>query len=236
MNSAPSKKPGFAMPRDRVLRRLLPWACMGALLLGGCATPPVPRDYSAFRQARPASILVLPPINDTPEVLATPGVLAQLSYPLAESGFYVLPVSLVEETLRNNGMQTPSDAQQIAPAKLREIFGADAVLYVAVKRYGTVYKVLASDTVVQLEARLVDLRNGALLWEGSASASSAEQGGGNQGGLVGLLIKAVVEQIANNMTERSFPVAGVASQRLLGAGRVNGVLYGPRSPHYVAQP
>lgn len=219
-------------PAPRTGTSRLPGLLVAAAVLaalGGCATPPPPRDYSAFIKARPASILVLPPINDTPEVLATPSVLAQLTLPLAESGYYVLPVSLVDETLKRNGVQTAADTHQITPAKLREIFGADAVLYVAVKRYGSVYKVLSSDTVVTLEAKLVDLRSGELLWDGSASASSAEQGGGNQGGLIGLLVKAVIDQIASNLSERSHPIAGIASNRLFLVNRAGGILPGPRA-------
>ena len=104
----------------------LPALILGALTLSGCATPPAPRDYSAFKQAKPASLLVLPPINDTPDALATLSVLAQLSYPLAESGFYVLPVSLVDETLKLNGMQTAADwagqIQQAARARCASTF------------------------------------------------------------------------------------------------------------------
>jgi hypothetical protein len=220
------------------LRRLMLLALVAVVaVLAGCAsTPQAQRDYTAFKRANPASLLVLPPINDTPDVQATASVLAQMSYPLAESGFYVLPVSLVDETLKANGMQTPADAHAISGTKLREIFGADAVLYVAVKRYGSVYQVVASEAVVALEAKLVDLRTGELLWEGSARASSAEQGSSNQGGLIGLLVKAVIEQIANNLSERSHPLAGIANQRLLAAGRPNGMLFGPRSPNYVKQP
>ena len=205
---------------------------MALLVLQGCAAPPKPYDYTAYKEARPASILVLPPINGTPEVQATPSVMAQVTQPLAESGYYVLPVSLVDETLKSNGMHTPDDAQQIPVAKLREIFGADAGLYVKVSRYGSVYKVLNSETAVTLEAKLVDLRNGQLLWEGSASASSAEQNNSSQGGLIGLLVKAVVDQIISASTDRSHPMAGLASQRLLAAGRPNGLLFGPRSPNY----
>jgi hypothetical protein len=212
--------------------RLLPTvaALVAASLLGACATPPPPRDLSALRKAKPASVLVLPPVNDSPDVLATPSVWSQLSYPLAESGYYVLPVSLVDETLKTNGVQTAADAHQIAPAKLREIFGADAVLYVAVKRYGSVYRVINSEAVVTLEAKLIDLRSGELLWDGSATASSAEQGSGNQAGLIGLLVQAVVSQIIDSVSERSHPIAGIASQRLLSTGRANGLLPGPRAP------
>lgn len=211
---------------------LLMAGALALLVLQGCATPPAPYDYTAYKEARPVSILVLPPINATPEVQATPSVMVQMTQPLAESGYYVLPVSLVDETLKSNGMQTPDDAQQIPAAKLREIFGADAGLYVKVTRYGSVYKVINSETAVTLEAKLVDLRNGKLLWEGSAAASSAEQANNSQGGLVGLLVKAVVDQIISASTDRSHPMAGLASQRLLAAGRPNGLLFGPRSPNY----
>lgn len=199
----------------------------------GCATQPAkPYDYSALRQANPASILVLPPVNETPDVGATYGVLSQLTVPLAESGYYVMPVALVDETLRQNGMVNAPEIHSIQVSKLREIFGADAAVYVSVKRYGSVYKVLASETAVEVEAKLVDLRTGQLLWDGRAVASSAEQNNSSQGGIVGLLVKAVVEQIVNNLSDRSQQIAGIAGQRLLGAGRVNGLLYGPRSPNF----
>jgi hypothetical protein len=202
------------------------------LVLQGCATPPKPYDYTAYKAAKPASILVLPPLNATPDVQARPSVLAQVTMPLAESGYYVLPVSLVDETLKQNGVYTADEAHAIDAAKLRDIFGADAGLYLKVTRYGSVYRVINSETAVTLEAKLVDLRNGKLLWDGTASASSAEQGNNNQGGLVGLLVKALVEQIVASTTDRSHPIAGLASQRLLGAGNQNGLLFGPRSPQY----
>ncbi|PTT82851.1 hypothetical protein DBR42_16490 [Pelomonas sp. HMWF004] len=213
-------------------RACLAVGALALLVLQGCATPPKPYDYTAFKESKPASILILPPLNATPEVMATPSVMAQMTQPLAESGYYVLPVSLVAETLKSNGMQSADEAQQIPAAKLREIFGADAGLYVKVTRYGSVYKVINSETAVTLEAKLVDLRNGQLLWEGSASASSAEQNNSSQGGLIGLLVKAVVDQIIASSTERSHPMAGLASQRLLTAGQPRGLLYGPRSPNY----
>jgi hypothetical protein len=199
--------------------------------LGACATPPAPYDYTAFKQNRPASMLVLPPVNDTPEVSATYGVLSQVTFPLAEAGYYVVPVSLMDETFRQNGLNNANEIQDVSAQKLREIFGADAAVYIKVKRYGTTYAVISSETTVVAEARIVDLRTGQLLWQGSAAASSKESEGANQGGLVGLLVQAVITQIIGTTTDASFKYAGIASQRLL-APKKNGVLYGPRSPNY----
>ena len=197
--------------------------------LGACATP-APYDYTAFRQNRPVSMLVLPPLNETPEVTATYGVLSQVTMPLAEAGYYVVPVTLMDETFRQNGLNNPAEIHEVSPQKLREIFGADAAVYIKVTQYGTSYAVIASETRVTAQARIVDLRTGELLWQGRASASSSE-GRSSQGGLAGLLVSAVVTQVIETSSDTSFKYAGVASQRLL-SRRTNGVLYGPRSPNY----
>jgi hypothetical protein len=204
-----------------------------AAALTGCAAPRIaPYDYTAFSAAKPASLLVLPPVNDAPDVKATSGVWAQATRPLAEAGYYVLPVTLVDETLKQNGVQTAVDAQAIPTAKLREVFGADAAVYLKVSRYGTSYKIVDSETRVEVEARIIDLRSGQLLWKGAAVASSAEQSQQQQGGIAGLLIAAVVKQIINSTTDASFNYAGIANARLLGAPQFNGLLPGPRSPAY----
>jgi hypothetical protein len=219
--------------------RLSPFASSVPLvlaLLGGCATPPAPYDYAAFNRAKPVTLLVLPPVNDSPDVKATPGVWAHATLPLAEAGYYVLPVTLVDETFRQNGVDTANDAQGIPYPKLRDFFGADAAVYIKVTKYGTSYAVVASDTRVEAEARIIDLRSGELLWQGKAAASSAEQQQQSQGGLIGLLIAAVVHQIVGTTTDAAYNYAGIASGRLLGAPRVNGVLPGPRSPLYGKSP
>ncbi|WP_339544538.1 DUF799 domain-containing protein [Pseudomonas sp. RA_35y_Pfl2_P32] len=200
-------------------------------LLGGCVSPKTV-DYSAYKQSRPKSILVLPPLNDSPDVKATYSMLSQVTFPLAEAGYYVLPIALVDETFRQNGLTTPADIHQAPANKLQEIFGADAALYITVTEYGTSYMLIASDTVVTASAKLVDLRTGTTLWTGTARASSEESGGGGGGGLVGMLITAAVKQIVNSSTDAGHPVAGITSVRLLSAGQPAGLLYGPRSPKY----
>ena len=68
------------------------------LLLSGCA-PKKSYDYTAFRQSKPKSILVLLPKNESPDVKAGYGVLSQVTLPLAEAGYYVFPVAVVETPL-----------------------------------------------------------------------------------------------------------------------------------------
>ncbi len=215
-----------------LLSRLLPLVAVAALATG-CAAPKQ-IDYAAFKQARPRTILVLPPQNESPEVQATYSVLSQATYPLAEAGYYVLPVTLVDETFKQNGITQPGEMHAVAPARLKEIFGADAALYIDITSYGTKYYVIDSATVVTAKAKLVDLKTGTQLWTGSASASSNEGGNSSGGGLVGMLIAAAVKQIINSATDAAHTVAGVTTSRLLTAGQPGGILYGPRSPKYNA--
>jgi hypothetical protein len=205
-----------------------------ALLLGGCAGQVAKYDYSAYREAKPRSIVILPPTNQSPDIHASASILATACHPVAENGYYVYPVALVSQMFRENGIESPDDIRQLPPAKLREVFGADAALYINVKQYGVSYQVVASNVMATLEGKLVDLRTGDLLWEGTASASNQE-GRSNQGGLAGMLVSAIIEQVANNLYDPSYKVGAIANNRLLTADRYNGPLYGPRSPKYGTQ-
>lgn len=214
--------------------RTLPGALLSvalAFLLGGCAAP-APYDYSALRRANPASLLVLPPVNDSPDVRATPAVWASATRPLAEAGYYVLPITLVDETFVQNGVTTAHDAQAIPYPKLREQFGADAAVYLRVIDYGTRFQVIGSETRVEVEARVVDLRDGALLWQGRDSATTAETAGRHRSGLAGLVIGAVIKQVVESTSDSAYHQAVAAGDRLLGAPRFHGILPGPRSPHH----
>lgn len=220
-----------------MMSRMLKMAlCLGpAIFMVGCATKQAAYDYTAFKAAKPRSIVVLPPLNNSPEVNAGNSVYAQVTYPLAEAGYYVLPVAVVGETFKQNGLTNAADIHGVDAKKLNEIFGADAGLYVTISKYGTTYTVIDSVTVVAVDAKLVDLKTGALLWQGAASASSNEGNTSGGSGLIGALVTAAVKQIINTSTDASHPIAGTANARLLSAGVPNGLLYGPRSERYLAQ-
>jgi hypothetical protein len=217
---------------SKILSLKLWFALSTVALLAACAQPVKHADYTAFKSSRPRSILVLPPTNETADVGATNSVLSEMTMPLAEAGYYVMPVAVMDETFKQNGLTAAADIQATSPAKLREIFGADAALYSKVTQYGTVYRVLDSATIVTASAKLVDLKTGDVLWQGRASASSNEGNNSSGGGLIGMLVMAAIKQVANSLTDRSNDIAGVTSYRLLHAGPPNGLLYGPRSPKY----
>ncbi|MBO7776109.1 DUF799 domain-containing protein [Burkholderia pseudomallei] len=204
-------------------------------LLSACAQPVNRPDYTAFKKSQPRSILVLPPLNETNDVTATYGMLSQMTQPLAEAGYYVVPVAVMDETFKQNGLTNAAEIQGTSPAKLREIFGADAALYSKVTQYGSVYQIVDSTTVVAASAKLVDLKTGDVLWQGNGRATGKEMGNNvNVGafGIVGVLVQAAVKQVAHSLSDEGHAVAALTSNRLLSAGPPNGLLYGPRSPKH----
>jgi len=198
------------------------------LLLTGCAQPKKPYDYTAFRASKPASILVLPAANTSPDINAAHSLNSLVTRPLAEAGYYVFPVVVVEETFQQNGLTSASDAQAVSAKRLNEIFHADSALYISISDYGSSYRVIDSVTTVTAKARLVDLRSGKEIWQGSATATDNDQGNNNNNGVIGILVSAAIKQISDNVTDKAHTVAGLTSNRLLSQNEQGGLLTGPR--------
>ncbi len=131
--------------------------------VSACATVQQ-QDYSNFRDHRPRSILVLPPLNESLEVDASYIYLSTISRPLAECGYYVFPVAVIDAFLKENGLPTPGEMHNIPLDKIHNILGADAVLYVTIEDWGQKFQVLSSNTVIKARARLVHVTSGKTLW------------------------------------------------------------------------
>ena len=139
-------------------------------------------------------------------------------------------VAVVDAYLRQNGRPTPTDMHAVEPSKLREVFGADAALYISIKQWGTTYQVINSSSRVVIECHLVDLQTGTILWAGTGAAVSDSCGGG---GLVGALVGAVVNQVATSVHDPCPGLAGRANQQLFHNDR-HGQLLGWRHPGFEA--
>lgn len=202
-----------------------------AIFFTGCSVKePEPYDYTAFLQKKPHSILVLMPTNDSTDVAGSAAVLANAVAPLSEAGYYVFPVALVNDTFKQNGITEPNEIAAVPLNKLDKIFQADSVLYINIKEYGTSYAVISSSTKVVLEAKLIDIKSGAKLWEGTATA--IEDSSSGQSSLLGMLVSAVITQVANTISDRSYDLAVRADAYLFSRNCHNCILYGPYSPHY----
>ncbi|MCL2181171.1 MAG: DUF799 domain-containing protein [Treponema sp.] len=202
-----------------------------------CATAPV--EITGYSPGDPRSILVLPPLNFSMDVGASPVFLSASVMPLAEYGYYVIPVALSQEMFMQNGIQTPQDAHDVSYTRLRDIFGADAALYITITAYGTSFQLIRSVVQAAAYARLVDLRTGIDLWSGSVyveqgEASDIDLAGGNIGlQILGMIGRAAVEQIINSVVDTAHEVGRSAAHQLLSSLGISH--YGPYHPQYGAK-
>jgi len=213
------------------MSRNLSGQALGALvvlwILSGCQTT-TPYDYTNYRAHPPRSILVLPPLNESTSVEGTYSYLSTVTRPLAELGYYVFPVDVVDQFLKDNGMPTAGEMHQVPLAKAAEIFGADSLLLVTLKQYGSKFLLFSSTTTVSAEAKLVDTRTGSLLWSGKGLAQQGASGSGN---LVADLIAAAVTQAINSKTDPGHQASRIANQIMFNSKEA-GLPFGPYSPQF----
>lgn len=198
------------------------------MLLSGCMAPSR-SNYQTYRAHLPKSVLVLPPLSQSLDIKAPYRYLSTVSQPLAESGYYVFPVAVVDAVLKENGLPTPGEMHTVSLSKIREVFGADAVLYVTIEEYGHTYRVVSSTTSVKSKAVLIDVQTGATLWEGRATV--VQQSGESSGGLLGMVVSAAVSQIVSSVTDHAHSLAAEANDQLL-RDETTGLLLGPYHPDY----
>jgi len=200
-------------------------ACLlgAALLFTGCVSKPY--DYTNFRAHPPRSLLVLTPLNQSTDVRGTYGYLSSVSRPLAELGYYVYPVAVVDQFMKENGLPTAGEMQQVPVEKIRDIFGADAVLYLKVKNYGSKYQIITSTTVVAAEGKLVDVKTGMTLWEGTATVEQSS----SSGNLIADLVVAAVDQAINSSTDQAHNLGYQVNVQMF-TTKDHGLLVGPYFP------
>ena len=175
---------------------------------------------------------MLPPLNESVDVGATYSWLTTATAPLAETGYYVFPVAMVDAFMKDNGLPSAGEMREVSVAKLGEVFGADAVLYVTIEDWGQQYIVLSSNTVVKAEATLVDVATGTQLWKWEIDHTESSGGSGN---LIADIVIAAIEQVVDTLTDQ----VHFASRRanfLLFRNERTGLPYGPYHPKHETDP
>jgi hypothetical protein len=203
--------------------KFLKIALLASVFLSGCAVQQVNLD--AFYAHRPRSIVVVPVLNESPEVSASSVFITTVSRPLAERGYYVFPVYLTDMILRDFGLTEAGHIHQLPPSRFYELFGADAVLFVTIKDWSTKYLVLASTVDVRMEYVLKDTKTGIELWKNEQTYSHGSGGGGN---LIAMAISAAVNALVTDY----MPLARAANNVVLMPPR--GLPAGQYSPNYQA--
>lgn len=201
----------------------------GAMLLAGvvmsaCVSKPATYDYAQILERSPRSILVLPALNETSSLEAAEVILSGISSPLAEHGYYVFPVRVIEHLMQENGLPTAGEMHGLSLSAVRAQTGADAVLYITIEDYSNRYEVLISRSILRSHARLVATDSERLLWEGRGdcvivtSAVTPDLGS--------MIVSALTAHVQSSITRYLRTVATCANRGLVGSSGT-GLPYGP---------
>lgn len=177
------------------MKKTLLLAAVAALLFSSCvATYTRESQYPKMYSEHPATILVMPPINNTTNVEAKDLLYTSISYPLIEAGYYVVSPHLAMEMLK---AESAYDAELFIDRDagvFARVFGADAVVFSEINtwqkegfgiRTNIRYIVKSTTTNEILFERQCDLYL-------DLNQSSNNTGGGLLGSLIDLAASAIV--------------------------------------------
>ena len=164
------------------------------IFASGCATAPK-KDYTKFYSAAPRSILVVPVVNQSLNVDAPNYFLSTIAIPVVEKGYYVFPVNMIKRVLEDNGLSDADLVHNAPVEKLASLFGADAVLYVKIKRWDARYIVFSTTITVELEYVIKEGKTGDTLWQDDRIVKYTPQSSSTGNGLADLLAMAVTAAV-----------------------------------------
>jgi hypothetical protein len=157
--------------------------------------------FPLMYQEQPASILILPPINESTAAEAKDYYGTTIQEPLSFTGFYVLPYEVTNDILKMEGIIDAELVTDMPLGKFREYFGADAVLFTTIKKWNLTYLVLASNLTVSVDCELKSTKSDQVLWKYNGTVVVDLSGGNFGGGLGGLVAKAIVAAVSSAMAD-----------------------------------
>lgn len=151
-------------------------------------------------EERPLSILVLPPINMTTAADAKEYYATTIAEPLSLAGYYVYPIEVTTDILKNEGLYDTEILDKVPPEKFKQFFGADAVMYIKILKWDTSYYVIGGNVTVAVDCLLKSTTTGRDLWkyDGTIVVDTSVSGGG---GLAGLIVQVVATAIKTATTD-----------------------------------
>lgn len=180
-----------------------------SFILAGCAHQP---PTYAINDPEIRSILIVPVVNETHEVLAGNMMMSTMSWPLAERGYYTFPVNTVRFVLEQEGFYEPEKVHDLLPSTLANMFGTDAILYAKVTFWDATYMVLSTRTCVSVDFYLYS-KTGEKLLETSYTQIYQPNNNANAG-LAGLIADMITAAMQRALPDY-LPLANMINARLL---------------------
>lgn len=176
-------------------------------LLSACAHEKMSKQqmFPDMYNEKPLSVLVLPPMNQSTAADAKEYYSTTLAEPLSYMGFYVLPIEVVAEFMKNEGAYDTEGLVKTPAEKFKQYFGADAVLYTTITDWNTSYYVIGGHVTVGVDMFLRSTSTGKSLWayKGVVKVDTS----GNSGNLLAKILLTAIK----TATQDYVPVARIAN-------------------------
>lgn len=167
--------------------------------LSACAPKMVTKadKFPLLYEESPASILILPPMNESTAAEAKDYYATTIQEPLSLSGYYVFPYEITTEILKMEGIYDTELMKDLPLQKFREYFGTDAVLFTTIKKWNLSYMVLAANLTVSVDCELKSTKSNATIWQYNGTVVVDLSGGRTDASIVGLIAKVIVTAISS---------------------------------------
>lgn len=161
-------------------------------LFAGCT----PKHFliQDYEKQRPLSVLILPPVNQTPQEGVEDVVYPIFVRAIGEKGYYVYSPEYVQEIFHRNKLQEAGRIHALPYKKFHDVFGPDAILYITVEKWAAKYYVIGNMIDTQIFARLIDAKTGVELF--NMRYQYAYDPSAGQSSLAGQLVVALVSKFA----------------------------------------
>ena len=163
---------------------------LSLIIINGCAIITKGEAFPKMYKEKPVSILVLPPINESTAADAKEYYSTTIAEPLSSTGYYVFPIEIVNEVLKQEGIYDTELIVDLDASKFKEYFGADAVLFTKIIAWNTSYYVVGGNVKVHIAFDLVSTNTGETLWSYNDKLTVDTTADDNElGGAAGLLLQ-----------------------------------------------
>lgn len=134
--------------------------------LSGCVEMGTKQDAfpSMYGPQKPLAILVVPSINESTAADAGDLLNVTVTQPFTNQGYYVLPMPIVAEIFRNEGIIEGTQIKGLPTQMFKENFGADAVMFMTIESWEKNYAIIAGNVTVGIEYVLLSTTSNEILW------------------------------------------------------------------------
>ncbi|WP_434928032.1 GNA1162 family protein [Shewanella sp. HL-SH8] len=137
------------------------------LFFTGCTSTTTTKEAafpSMYGDTNRQTILIVPVINETTAAEAVDFLNATVAQPLANKGYYVLSIPIVNHLFKDAGVIDGSQLKGVPMASYKEKFGADSVLFIKLTNWETNYLVIAGNVTVGMEYVLMSTTTNEIIW------------------------------------------------------------------------